>query len=367
MFYLLAFASSALGCLLILRSAHLHLRYTADHPGLQPQKFHTELTPRIGGLAIFGGILVAGWFLPIGRDEVGLYWLLMLSLLPAFIGGFAEDVTGLMGPGVRLLLTVITAASAYSLAGVHFVRSDMVWLDHALAFLPFGYAALLFAVAGVAHGINIIDGYNGLASGFAVIALATLGCVAQEFGDRFVCTLCYATACATLGFMLFNYPRGRLFLGDGGAYLLGCIIALAAAMLVLRNPKVSPWFPLTLVIYPVWETVFSIIRRLLLHGTDVGAPDARHLHSLVYGRISRRWMRAGDQALGNSLTALPFWIACSVMAALSSLGVQYTRVQQLLAVLFIVGYCVAYWRLARKAVAPSAVPSHSPESRTLGS
>jgi UDP-N-acetylmuramyl pentapeptide phosphotransferase/UDP-N-acetylglucosamine-1-phosphate transferase len=279
--------------------------------------------------------------------EFERYWLLMLSLLPAFVGGFAEDVTHRVGPWARLLLTIITAAFAYSLVGVHFERSHMAWLDQALAYAPFAYMALLVAVAGVAHAMNIIDGYNGLASGVALIILTALGYVAHQSGDTLVASFCWGSAAATLGFLWFNYPSGRVFLGDSGAYLLGCTIALAAALLVLRNPGVSPWFPMALVIYPVWETVFSAIRRVTLD-RHISAPDARHLHSLVYRRLSRRWVRGrrqADKVWRNALTTLPFWAANVVLAVASVAWYNSTRVQQVLIVLFVICYCLVYWKI----------------------
>ena len=350
MIYLLAFASSALACYLIVRSADLHLHITGDHPGVQPQKFHTHPTPRVGGLAVYAGLVAAGFLLDLRPADTSIFWALILSLMPAFLGGFAEDVTRRVGAGARLLLTVITAAFAFTLAGVHFERSDMAWLDAALAFLPFGYAALLFAVAGVAHSMNLIDGYNGLASGFAIIALGALGFVANQTADHLLASLCFAAAAATAGFLIFNYPRGRIFLGDGGAYLLGCIIALVSALMLLRHRGVSPWFPMALVIYPVWETLFSIIRRVAVYGTRIGEPDAKHLHSLVYRRVSRRWVRGrrrGDKSWRNSLTTIPFWAVCGVMAILAVMWARDTRALQALIVVFIVGYSLMYRRLAR--------------------
>lgn len=349
--YLVAFTASAATCYLIVRSTRWHLPFTADRPGLQPQKFHTEAVPRVGGLALLAGVTAAGLLAPLASGDRQVFWLLVLSLLPAFLGGFAEDVTRRVGPGSRLLLTVLTAAFAFAFAGVHFVRSHVQWLDAALAFLPFGYFALLFAVAGVAHSINIIDGYNGLAGGFAAIALLALGYVAQLHGDALVATLCWVSAGATLGFLMLNYPYGRLFLGDGGAYLLGCIIALASALLVQRNREVSPWFPMALVIYPVWETMFSIVRRAVVYGARILVPDARHLHSLVYGCLSRqpwaRGRRADDEAMRNSLTALPFWGANLLLAVAAVAWSDNTRAQQALAATFVVVYLVVYWRLSR--------------------
>lgn len=350
---LVALATSAAVCNLIVRSVKWHLPFTGDHPGVSVQKFHSTAVPRVGGVGLLAGMVVSGFLLSLQPSDIQHYWLLILSLLPAFLGGFAEDITRKVGPGSRLLLTVITAAFAFSLAGVRFVDSHMQWLNYLLAFMPFGYLALLLAVAGVAHAMNLIDGYNGLASGVAVIILGALGFVAQMHGDGLVMTFCYVTAAATVGFLLLNYPSGRLFLGDGGAYLLGCTIALASALLILRNREVSPWFPFALVIYPVWETLFSILRRAFLYRTKIGQPDAKHLHSLVYRRVSRRWARGrrqGDKAWRNSLTTLPFWLANGVLAFFAVTWSDNTRIQQMLAVLFIVGYCVTYWRLGRLAV-----------------
>lgn len=344
-----AFATSAVVCYLIVRSVSWHLPYTADLPGALPQKVHTGPVPRIGGAGVLIGMLAAGLVMYGSPAELRHYWLLILSLLPAFLGGFCEDLTRRVGPGARLLLTVVSATFAFSLAGVHFERSHMAWLDRALAFLPFGYLALIVGVAGVAHAMNIVDGYNGLAAGVATIALVALGYVAHGSGDGLVAAFALGAAAATLGFLLFNYPSGRLFLGDSGAYLLGCAIAFAAALLVLRNREVSPWFPFALVVYPVWETLFSAVRRLQVY-RRVSEPDARHLHSLVYRRLSRRWVRgrrAEDRLWRNSLTTLPFWLANLVVAACAVAWAEHTRAQQLVAVLFIALYLLAYWTITR--------------------
>jgi UDP-GlcNAc:undecaprenyl-phosphate GlcNAc-1-phosphate transferase len=347
-----AFAASILVCHLIVRSVRWHLSFTGDVPGELPQKFHSTAVPRIGGVGLLVGMVAAGMVLPLVPSDADIYWLLMLSLLPAFLGGFAEDITRKVGPLSRLLLTLVTAGMAFSLAGVHFVRSDMGWFDAGLAYAPFGYVMLLFAVAGVAHATNIIDGYHGLAGGVALIVLITMGYVAQQSDDALVAQFCYVTAAATGGFLVLNYPSGRLFLGDGGAYLLGIVIALAGAMLIQRNPEISPWFPMALVIYPVWETLFSMARRALIYRTGIGQPDACHLHSLVFRRVARHWVTGHDPAARdkrNYLTTLPFWVVTLAVAVLAVHCAGHTLNLALLIAGFIAGYCIVYWRLARLA------------------
>lgn len=340
-----------MACYAILRSSDWHLEFTADSPIGGPQKFHTEPTPRIGGLAILVGLVVASvLFEPAREAELDKHWFLLLSLLPAFIGGFTEDITRKVPSWTRLLLTAITAGFANALVDVRFFRSDVDWLDAAFTFAPFAYAGFLFAVTGVAHAMNIIDGYNGLSGGVGAIILLALGWVAAEHGDLLVGGLCITTAGAMCGFLLFNYPQGRIFLGDGGAYLQGCIIAIAAALLVQRNPGVSPWFPFALVLYPIWETLFSMLRRFVLHRTGFDQPDARHLHSLIYRRLARRWVSRRDAAgavMRNSITTLPLWAVTTLVALLAVMRAESTGDLQWICLVFIVGYVAVYLRVAR--------------------
>ncbi len=347
--FLIALTGSAFICLLLVRSAVWHLPYSADAPGGQPQKFHTSAVPRIGGLGIMAGILIASLLAGPSGEAAMIYWFLLLSLLPAFIGGFIEDVTRRVPPWTRLLLTVVTAGFAYALVDVRFFRSDVDWLDTAFTFAPFAYFALMLAVAGVANAMNLIDGYNGLSAGVGAIILLAMGVVAAQSGDTLVAGLCFATAGALCGFLLLNYPDGRLFLGDGGAYLQGCVIALAAVMLIQRNPQVSPWFPFALVLYPIWETLFSMLRRLLRRAA-LDQPDAQHLHSLVYRRLARRWVQGRDEQvklLRNALTALPFWLVTALLAVMAVVWSDSTRALQLLSMFFIVAYSAAYLKISR--------------------
>jgi UDP-N-acetylmuramyl pentapeptide phosphotransferase/UDP-N-acetylglucosamine-1-phosphate transferase len=180
-----------------------------------------------------------------------------------------------------------------------------------------GVAGLLFtavAVGGVANAINIIDGFNGLASMVAAMILAALGYVAYVLGDHLLWNVCIATVGAVLGFFVWNYPRGLIFLGDGGAYLLGFLIGEVSVLLVARHPEVSPWFPFLLVIYPVFETLFSIYRRKVVRGSSPGMPDALHLHQLVFKRLVRWATGESPAALArrNAATSPYLWMLCSL-------------------------------------------------------
>jgi UDP-N-acetylmuramyl pentapeptide phosphotransferase/UDP-N-acetylglucosamine-1-phosphate transferase len=275
--------------LLLVRYAHMHAHLSNDHPDSGPQKFHATPTPRIGGIALFCGLLAAGGWLLLPLDGLGLTepWYLLLTAIPVFFGGLGEDITRRVGALERLLLAFVSAALCAWLLGATLLNLDTPGLHPLVRWAPLAVIVTLFCVGGVAHAFNIIDGYNGLSSGYAVIALLAIAFVAAQVGDELILHAALACVGALLGFMMWNWPAGKIFMGDGGAYLIGFMIAELSVLLMARNPSVSPWFPLALTAYPVFETIFSIHRRLILRGRPAYLPDAMHLHQLVYSRVVR--------------------------------------------------------------------------------
>ena len=348
-----AFAAAWFVGWLIVKYEHLHAHFSHDHAGTGPQKYHTEPTPRIGGLMVMAGLLMSLGIAsfadaaPAGRE----FGLLLLAAIPAFLGGLVEDVTKKIGVLERLLLTIFSGAIAAWLLGAVLNRLDIPGIDQALLWLPFAVVFTSFAVGGIANSINIIDGYHGLAGGFAVIALAAFAYVAALVGDNLIFTAALALAGALLGFLIWNWPGGKIFLGDGGSYLIGFLLAELSVMLVTRNPEVSPWFPLLLLIYPVFETFFSIYRRRLKHGISPGQPDNMHLHQLIHDYIVLHDERICADST-NSCVAKYLWIPAVATAVLACAFWQSTPALAGFAIAYCIFYVVGYRRIARlKAVA----------------
>lgn len=295
---------------------HLHGRYTYDDQEGRPQKFHAHSVPRIGGIAIFLGFFCALGFSTWIKD-IGAWGLLILFLcsLPIFAGGLLEDVTKLIGPLMRLTLSFITTGLGVYLLGSRVIRLDIPFLDILLESYPaFSLLLTFIAVSGVINAINIVDGYNGLCGVVSAMILASLGYVSYRVGDHFLLAMCTGSIGAILGYLVWNYPRGLIFAGDGGAYFMGFLIAETSVLIVARNPEVSPLFPLLLVAYPVWEMVFSMYRRGILHKKPMDTPDAMHLHHLIYRRLVR-WKTDSDDPRDliqrNSLTSPYLWALAS--------------------------------------------------------
>lgn len=340
-----------LACLLIAYTARWHGHLTFDQPGLGPQNNHAAPVPRVGGVAVACGIVAtllafhhAGL---LHNDATSGFIGLAAAALPAFAGGLAEDITRRVGVLPRLLLTMASGALASILLGATLTRLDVPLLDTALAHWPvFAVAFTAFAVAGVANATNIIDGANGLVGGFAVLVLGAYAWVAYQVDDQLVLIASLLMLGPVLGFLPWNWPRGRIFMGDGGAYLLGFWLAELGVLLVVRNPEVSPWFPLAVMAWPIWETVFSMYRRKVLRGHTTGKPDNQHMHQLIHQRLIQRVSRTGTDI--HSHVALYVWIGTTIVAISAVFAWPNTSQLIVIALAFSLIYMWLYWKLSSK-------------------
>ncbi|AXK38052.1 MraY family glycosyltransferase [Crenobacter cavernae] len=337
--------------LLLIHFDHLHLHLSGDHVTKGAQKYHVHPVPRIGGVPIMLAMLAAVGLLAFRDIKLAESMaLLMVAGMPAFIGGLMEDVTKKVGVGLRLGLTCFSAVLAYLLFGALLSRLDLPWIDPLLAYWPVALALTAVAVGGVANAVNIIDGYNGLAAMVCVLILAALGYVGYQVGDALVWNTAIAMVGGSLGFMVWNWPRGMIFLGDGGAYFKGFMIGELSVLLVMRNPQVSAWFPLLLVVYPVFETLFSVYRKKVIRGMSPGMPDAVHLHMLIHKRVVRFAVGtklAELKMVRNSLTSPYLWVLCSLSVFPAVMLWQNTLWLQILVGVFVLAYLWLYRAMVR--------------------
>ena len=353
---LISAAVSLLAALLFIRWASEHAKnYEID----KPQRFHTGAVPRVGGLAIMLGLFAAwlvvawaGWF-GVNLNTQGswpLVWPWLVLTLPAVLGGAYEDVTQRLSVLYRLGLTAGSATLACWLLGISLNRLGIGWLDNWLLGMPWvGVALAVIAICGLPHAFNIIDGYNGLAGTVAAMICLAIAHVALQLGDRQLAAMVVCLAGATAGFLIWNYPRGLIFAGDGGAYLWGVVIAVASIMLVQRHQEVSPWFPMLLLIYPVWETLFSIYRKLA-RGVSPGVADALHFHQLIYRRLVRGVFHddaSRRMLMRNNRTSPWLWSFTLLTVAPAVLFWDNTTILMIFCAVFIITYVAAYLMLIR--------------------
>ena len=315
----ISFVFSALAVMVFMRRARKHARrYAAD----MPQRFHKGHIPRLGGAGVFLGMglawLSAGW----PGDPFNVRWPAMASAL--------------------LLLCWVLGLGVY--------RTGFATVDGWMRVAP--YLAVLFAalaIGGLPHAFNIIDGYNGLAGTVAVLVCLAITHVALQVGDRQLAAMVICLFGATLGFLMWNYPSGKIFAGDGGAYVWGMVIAVACVALVQRHSVVSPWFPMLLLIYPVWETFFSIYRKVA-RGQSPGTADALHFHQLIFRRIVRVAF-SDDEArqllARNNRTSPYLWMFAALSVVPAVLFWNNTLVLMACTALFVATYVTAYLMIVR--------------------
>ena len=340
---LLAGGVALLVALLLVYTQHWHGHLSMDsEEGVQ--KFHTEPTPRVGGIAIAAGI-VAGYLLA-PPDRKTLLGPLILAGIPAFAFGLLEDVTKRVSVRTRLLATMGCGVLGWAITGYSITGADLPGLDWLLGFTAFSVLFTAFAVGGIANAINIVDGFNGLAAGTVIIILTAFGVMTTALGDHDLALVCLILAGAVVGFLLVNWPLGKIFLGDGGAYFVGFALAWLAVLILNRHPEVSAWAPMLVCGFPILEVLFSIVRRRRRH-LSPGDPDRLHLHSLVKRRLARALLPNASSLVRNSATGAIMWLAALVPAAIAVTWPTHTAMLMLGFVVCALLYTAAYARLTQ--------------------
>jgi UDP-N-acetylmuramyl pentapeptide phosphotransferase/UDP-N-acetylglucosamine-1-phosphate transferase len=324
-------------------SAHKHGHLTMDLPG-GVQKFHSSPTPRVGGIPIYAA-MTAAWILMPGAAEGKLLATILVAGMPALFIGLVEDVTKRVSVRTRLLVTMGSGGLAALLTGIGLTRVDIPPADLLLAIWPLAVLFTAFAVGGVANAINIIDGFHGLASGTVIISTLALSLIAYSVGDAPLAAVAIVVAAAMAGFWLVNFPWGKLFLGDGGAYFSGFALAWLSVELLARNHQVSPWASVLLCAYPTVEVVYSIFRRRRQRRSP-GEADRHHLHSLVATQIVHPHLATLRPNLRNAAVSLVMWMCAIVPVVPAILFPSRPDLLLMALALCVLGYHLFYRRVA---------------------
>ena len=342
--YLLVFAVTLLASAALVLTQRWHGRFSMDGT-VGVQKHHTQPTPRIGGVAIVCG-LVAAWLLTAPKVSTILGHMLLAGI-PAFAFGLLEDITKKVSVLARLLATMISGALAWYITGIAMQDTGVMPLDYLLSYTFIAVLFTAFAVGGVANAINIIDGFNGLAAGAVAIMLGAIGLIALNVNDPELAAVCFLCATVTLGFGAVNWPMGKLFLGDGGAYLLGFVLAWMAVMLPMRHIEINAWATIMVCAYPVLEVGFSVRRRRNRVGHQAGQPDKVHLHHLINRRIVQRLLPGFSTTLQNGMTSPVCWLFVAAPAAWAVVFAQNTPLLVAGFISVILAYATVYARLTQ--------------------
>ncbi len=343
----ITFLSSSVFAWLIIKTDIYHRVLSHDHDTKGIQKYHSVAVPRIGGIAFLVGLACGGMYFGLKDDNIlTLAKWAGIAVLPVFLGGFFEDVTKNVTPRDRLLLTFLSAAIAYYELDAGLLRVGWSWLDaNVMEFPGVSLVLTMLVVGGVSQAANIIDGFHGLLIGVAILALIAFSLVAHMAGNDWLVLYMSIMIGSLLGVFIFNYPKGRIFLGDGGAYLVGFLLALFGLLLV-RNEEISPWCPLLILIYPVFETLFSIYRKKIMRRRSAMSPDRLHLHMLVYHRVVSR-IDCKSPTNRNAATGAIMWLIGGLPMIPAMVWWNNTPVLVFSLFLYCAGYLTLYFWIVR--------------------
>lgn len=270
-----------------------------DHSAVQSA--HTVPTPRIGGLAVVIAAAL-GVVMTVDAETAPMSLSLLVSVLPVLAAGLAEDLGFGVSPKGRLIAAAVSGVTIIALqkfwiTGVGFDGFDRIFL-----LAPLAIFLTLLWTSGLCHAFNLIDGLNGLAGFAAVITAGGLAAIAWLAGDRQMVAMSLVMMAAVAGFLIHNWPRGRIFLGDGGAYSIGHLLAWTGLILLYRNPEVAGISVALLYFWPVADTSWAIYRRRT-RGRRTDQPDRMHFHQVAMRMLEIRFGLRGKRHISNSLAS----------------------------------------------------------------
>jgi UDP-GlcNAc:undecaprenyl-phosphate GlcNAc-1-phosphate transferase len=303
-----ALALSALVTPVVIR---LCRRYNVlDRPNTR--KVHAREVPRLGGIALFTALtigLVLAWL----GAQAGLFSLTaaQLRLLPViyfglcgfFLIGFADDLRSL--PALPRLAAQLCVALAVVLLSGGVIRINSLFGQ---VLLPpwLAVALTVLWIAGIVNTFNWIDGLDGLSAGIGSIStLAFLLLALLKPGlpnAALTVVLALLLAGALAGFLIYNFHPAKIFIGDGGAFSLGYMLAVISVVGLYKQAAVITFLlPLLILALPIGDTLFAVIRRLWRR-QPITRPDNRHIHHRILALMSREYRARLSNSMRDALS-----------------------------------------------------------------
>lgn len=266
---------------LIIKFAHHFKLY--DLP--DKRKIHTGLIPRLGGSGIFLSFIIT-----IILTYLILYIFnstdLLLQSKPRFyalfsgiflihIFGLYDDLRNVKAP---LKLFFQTLAAAIVAGGGYLIHSLTIPYLGTINLGLFAYPVTIIWIVGISNAINLIDGMDGLAGGICAFAALSMGIIALIQGQILIVVLCFALFGSITGFLFYNYPPAKIFMGDSGSLFLGFSLSVFPLMGISKASAFGTLIvPITLLLIPIMDTAGAILRRIR-QKRPIHSPDKEHIH-----------------------------------------------------------------------------------------
>ena len=272
---------------------------------LKPQAFHQQPITRSGGIAFMLSLSIF----------FGIYYLLFSSILYdyillsslIFLIGFLDDIKINISPLKRLITMIIILFLFVYFFQIKILHVDLIFLKSIIKnhFLSSIFVILCFLF--IINGANLIDGFNGMLTIHLIIINSILTYVNLENLNLEFSFILIGQIIILFSFLLFNFPSAKMFLGDGGAYLLGSLIAFNVIITNNLYPNISSFFYCSLLFYLFFEVFFSFFRKLYSRKSPF-YPDDSHLHMLSFYKISKVYGKEKSNFLNSIIINVGYFI-----------------------------------------------------------
>jgi len=259
-----------------------NLKILIDDEFNKPQAFHEFPASTSGGLGLFLSFLILNLYF-FFNDIIFYEYLSFCTLF--FILGISDDLKLYLKPKLRLILMIIFLISLILLNKFYIQNTGIGFLNRFLEIDIFALFFVCLCFLFIINGSNLIDGYNGLLGIHTLIILTNLFFINYLGGNEDLSFLIIFSILSLGVFLIFNFPKASIFLGDSGSYFLGSFIAISVIKTSIDNPSISPFYFCILLFYLFFEVFFSFIRKILKEKKSPLFPDNKHLHMLIYKKL----------------------------------------------------------------------------------
>lgn len=310
---IVALLTSFMICLVLYGSSKFLIGLVRRHDLSAVQSMHTKPTLRLAGVAIFMSIFLTNMIFADGLDLLSV---LLWSAIPLLALGLLEDLGVHQSPLKRLTSSIIAGSIFIAVTGTYLQDPGTFLLNAIFEYWLIAVFFTLFITSGIVNAFNLIDGLNGLSGSVSLVAATGIAAISYNAGLSHIAFPAGVICGAVIGFLMLNFPFGKIFLGDAGAYGIGFILSWMSLDVLMEAPEVSPWAMLMMFFFPFADTTLTMSRRIM-SGLPVGQPDRLHFHQVVMriieisllGRRARKYSNPLATIVVFPFMALPPFLA----------------------------------------------------------
>lgn len=249
------------------------------------QRLHQHEVPR------FGGIIIYVFLVPIAIIYLKnpLLTALLIAFIPLGLLSIKEDFHLHTRPSLRIMMMILSCFVFIFLMPGQFPRIDIPVIGEWISYMPVKLMFFTFSIMVIVNGNNLIDGINGNMVFTNLIQITVLACISFQLEDIEFFKLCLLIILFLLIFIPFNFPCGRIFMGDTGAYLFGFVISGMTIYFFGKYDEILSWNALLILFYPSIELLFSFARKRFVHRISPLSADAKHLHTIIFRYLKLRY------------------------------------------------------------------------------